>query len=109
MKINVVPLICAVVISALICYGFYAATEIPFYAVVSAVASVATLAGAMGIDYGESRKNVNIRVSLVSAFLILTVYNIIAASLHLQEYISVIVNGIVLVLAALIAYLITKM
>ncbi len=98
-------------ISALVAYSFYSWTpenSRTMNCVGSAVWSVVTLMGAMGVSYKESRLSVNVKVLSYVFFLVLLVANIVTAISKAKNPTCIVVLGILLLIYVLIAYALNK-
>lgn len=101
MKLNVVPSIIAVAISALVAYGFYSFCKYAemnlVVAIVGGLCMLLTLGILLGVSVEQSRTTVNIKVaSGVFAGLLLTTNIIFCCVNNFALPLYIIVNGIIL-------------
>ena len=108
MKIKGFPLIIAIAISALMVYGFYAASNNIVYCVGGLVCSLVTLISAMGISFDNNGNNTNFKILAYIFFVVLIVFGIIAAVFKMSNPSYIIVSGILLLIFVGIEYSIAK-
>lgn len=111
MKFNLIPAIIAVLLSAIVAYAFYSWSEDDMCllnCVCSAVWSITTLGAALALTYSKPRLSVNIKVLASVFFFILLIANIILAVSSAGTPTCIIVEGGLLLVFLLIAYLINN-
>ena len=111
MKIKVVPAIVAVLLSALIAYGFWnfhAFENKILLAVGGFVFCVSTLFFTFGINFELPRTTTNIRFLSITFFIIALVSNLIFCFVNFSIPLYVILNGILLLIFVVIVYSIVK-
>lgn len=112
MKTNYLLIVIAVLISALIGYGFYAANggEVNqlLIAFGSGISFAITLSTLLGIGFERSEQTVNVKVVSVIFTILLLISNLIFGFTKVATAAYVIVNGILLLIFILITYGIVK-
>jgi len=111
MKVKLVPAIVAVLLSALIAYGFWSFHSFEnkiLLAVGGFVFCAATLFCTFGINYELPRTTTNIRFLSITFFIIALVSNLIFCFVNFSVPLYVILNGILLLIYILIVYSIAK-
>ena len=107
MKIDFVKTIIAVAISCLLAYGFYAICKVDelrwLLTIVSGVAMTITLAFTLGIKPKAERTSVMFTTMSSIFFVVITVMDFIFAFVNFSKPVFVILNGIILLIYALIA------
>lgn len=107
MKVNFIKTAIAISVSALIAYGFYSFHKSDnnlFLTFGSFVFMLFTLIMSIGISFEQSRSTTNIRVVSGLFFFVGVISNLIFSFLNFSIPSYVIVNGILLLIFALIAY-----
>lgn len=99
MKINVVPALLAVAVSALLAYGLYAlgVNHRLLLAIGGFICFFFTMAGAVALRFEQGRTSTNTAVLGWVFFLILVASHIIFAFIHFASPFYIIINGILLV------------
>jgi hypothetical protein len=111
MKLNFVPTIIAIALSALIAYGLYSFHDSEnkiLLSLGSFVFLVTTLVIAIGVNFEQPRTTTNIRVVSGIFFVIALASNLIFSFFTFSTPSYLITNGILLLIFALIAYSINK-
>jgi hypothetical protein len=111
MKINFVQTAIAIAISLLIAYGlytFYKGENALLLSGGSFLFLATTLVAAIGIDFEQSRTNVNIKVVSGIFFVIALIDNIAFSFFNFSTAGYIITNGILLLLFILIAYSVNR-
>ena len=106
MKIDFVKIIIAVAISCLIAYGFYAICKVDelrwLLTIVSGVAMTITLAFTLGIKPKAERTAVMFTTMSSIFFVVIAVMDFIFAFVNFSKPVFVILNGVILLIYALI-------
>lgn len=112
MKVNVVPTIIALAISALLAYVLYEICHTEgqemLLAVVGGICLFLPLATCLGVRFELPRTSANVAVVGGVFFAIMMISNALFAFVHFTTPACIIVNGILLLLFLLIGYLIAK-
>ena len=112
MKVKVVPTIIALGISALLAYALYNICHTEgkemLLAIGGGLCLFLPLVTCLGVRFELSRTSANVAVVGAVFFVLMLVSNVIFAYSHFETHAYVIVNGIILLLFLLIAYLIAK-
>lgn len=112
MKPNVFLIVVSVLISALAGYGFYAANSGESFCLLLSLGSgltfASTLIGMLGVRPKERAGNVNFKVVSVIFFVLFLVSNLIFGFVGMRVAPYIIVNGIILLIYAIIEYGIIK-
>jgi hypothetical protein len=111
MKVKLIPAIVAVLLSALIAYGFYSFHKFDNQILLSVggfVFCAVTLFFTFGVNSDLSRTTTNIRFLSITFFLIALISNLIFCFTNFSVPLYVILNGILLLIYILIVYSITK-
>tara|TARA_B110000285_G_scaffold209953_1_gene251403 strand:+ start:374 stop:718 length:345 start_codon:yes stop_codon:yes gene_type:complete len=111
MKLNFVPTIIAIALSALIAYGLYSFHDSEnkiLLSLGSFVFLVTTLVIAIGVNFEQPRTTTNIRVVAGIFFVIALASNLIFSFFTFSTPSYAITNGILILIFALIAYSINK-
>jgi uncharacterized membrane protein len=111
MKINTIPLLVAIGLSALIAYGMFALTQgenREYIAIGTAVMSLTTLITTIGVSYKNGRTGTNIRTVGMIFFALGIGSNIAFGVLDLPRPAYIITSGVLLLIFLLIANFIAK-
>lgn len=112
MKVKVVPTIIALGISTLLAYALYNICHTEgkelLLAIGGGLCLFLTLATCLGVRFEQSRTSANVAVVGAVFFVLMLISNALFAYLQFETHTYVIVNGILLLLFLLIAYLIAK-
>jgi len=111
MKVKFIPAIVAVLFCALIAYGLFSFHKFDNKILLSVggfVFCAATLFLAFGVSFNLPRTTTNIRFLSVVFFLIALISNLIFCFLNFSIPVYIILNGILLLIFILIAYLIAN-
>lgn len=113
MKLNSVPSLLAVIISALLGYAVYSVADIDPNAilagVVSTVCFIVTLILAIGVGYDDGKMSVNIRILSLSAFTVMLISHFAFAATIVKMPYYLIVNGLILCVYLCIAYYVNSL
>lgn len=100
MKINVVLVVIAIAIAALLAYGLYSLSNASNNAVLLAVGSfigfAATLSTALGFKADNVRASTNVKVASMSFFGLFLIANLIFTFVHFGTPFFVVINGLLL-------------
>lgn len=112
MKVKVVPTIIALGISALLAYALYEICHTEgkelLLAIGGGMCLFLTLATCLGVRFKPSRTSANVAVIGAVFFVAVVISNAIFAYSHFATHTYIIVNGILMLLFLLIAYLVAK-
>lgn len=109
MKINYFLSVLALLVGALIAYGFCAADAPLLQTIVSVVLSTVFLLIGMGVSIeGQPRATMLVKTLASTVFLFLLILNIFLTGLHVGESFYIIINGILTLLAVTLLYLIIR-
>jgi len=110
MKINPFLTLCALLIGALIFYGFHAAEVSLLYAVTTSVVSTVALAVSLGVRYEDDARHSMLlkTVSLLLLFVSLPL-NFVFAWFGAADAVVIITNGLLLLVWVIVVYLLTKL
>ncbi|GEM_PF-2725492 len=109
MKTNFFLAVIALLIGALIVYGFCVAGAPALQTAVSGVLCTALLVVGMAISVkGEPRTTLLVKCVTLTLALLLLILNIALTGLHVGQAFYIIVNGVLTLVAATIIYLITR-
>lgn len=113
MKLNSVPSLLAVIISALLGYAVYSIADIDPNAIlagiVSTVCFIVTLTLAIGVEFTNGKLSVNIRVLSLSAFTVMLISHFAFAATIVKMPYYLIVNGLILCIYLCIAYYVNSL
>lgn len=113
MKLNSVPSLLAVIISALLGYAVYSVADIDPNAilagVVSTVCFIVTLILAIGVGYDDGKMSVNIRILSLSAFTVMLISHFAFAATIVKMPYYLIVNGLILCVYLCVAYYVNSL
>ncbi|MCR4734527.1 MAG: hypothetical protein K5829_05950 [Treponema sp.] len=108
MKPNIFLIILSVLISALAGYGFYAANPDEAFRLLltigSALCLAVTLTGTLGIKFESKSGNINFRLVSLIFFIIFLISNIIFGIAGVKQAPYIIINGIFLLIYAIVEY-----
>ncbi len=112
MKPNIFLIIVSVLISTLAGYGFYAANSGEAFCLLLSLGSglsfAATLIGTLGVRPKEKKGNVNFKVVSCIFFVLFLISNLVFGFIGMKVAPYIIVNGIILLVYAIIEYGIIK-
>jgi hypothetical protein len=107
MKLQLVPALIAIAISALIAFGMYSFTiglNKQLIALGSFLFVAVTLISAIGVSYDHKRTGTNVRALAMVFFFIALISNIGFVYLSFSQAAYIIINGILLLVFILISY-----
>lgn len=107
MKVNVIPTIIALAISAIISYCFYSwcKSDNQLLLTIGGFVFIATtLVFSMGVSFAQPRTTTNVRVLSATFFVIALISNIVFMLLQFNPPVYILVNGILLLVWLLIVY-----
>ena len=112
MKVNIVPILIAVAISALLAYGLYALCKTDGQELLLAIGGFLclflSLATTMSVRFESRRSSANTALIGIIFFLLLLVSHAIFAFVHFSTPTYVIVNGILLLIFISVTYTIAN-
>ena len=109
MNTNYFLAVIALLVGALIVYGFCAAGAPALQTAVSGVLCTAFLVVGMALSVeGQPRATLLVKSVALTLFLLLLILNIVLTGLHVGQTLYIIVNGVLTLVAATIVYLIIR-
>lgn len=113
MKLNFVPSLLAVIISALLGYAVYSVADIDPNAILAGVVSticfIVTLILAIGVGYEDGKISVNIRILSLSALIVMLISHFAFAATIVKMPYYLIVNGLILCIYLCIVYYVNSL